>query len=211
MISVLKLSLLYIYNLLLKINFLGALLRFIVQHRILMIFCILRYTIFSGFFQFLIPIIIITVIYLRILLFLKVKKHKILKVYLYIETPCFSVFHATSSFCRGIGFLSQACWRNRERRTPFFSQSLSSSLSHGSPLGECCPFCASYLFQEIFHLAKWPHCSLFCLVTEMTEVFESTESMMTVYLVFHLIGVSSCCTNPILYGFLNDNFQKVSP
>ena len=30
-----------------------------------------------------------------------------------------------------------------------------------------------------------------------------------VYLVFHLIGVSSCCTNPILYGFLNDNFQKV--
>ena len=32
-----------------------------------------RYTIFSGFFQFLIPIIIITFIYLKILLFLKVK------------------------------------------------------------------------------------------------------------------------------------------
>ena len=31
-----------------------------------------RYTIFSGFFQFLIPIIIITFIYLKILLFLKV-------------------------------------------------------------------------------------------------------------------------------------------
>ena len=127
-----------------------------------------------------------------------------------METPCFfCVIYASSSFCRGIGFLSQACWRNRERRTPFFSQSLSSSLSHGSPSGDCCPFFASYLFQEIFHLAL-PHCSLFCLVTEMTEVFESTESMMTVYLVFHLIGVSSCCTNPILYGFLNDNFQKVS-
>ena len=91
-ISVLKLPLLYIYNLLLKINFLGALLRFVVQHRNLMIFCILRYTIFSGFFQFLIPIIIITVIYLRILLFLKVKNHNVLKVYLYIETPCFLCF-----------------------------------------------------------------------------------------------------------------------
>ena len=45
----------------------------------------------------------------------------------------------------------------------------------------------------------------------MTEVFESTESMMTVYLVFHLIGVSSVCTNPILYGFLNDNFKRVGP
>ena len=76
----------------LEINCPGALLRFIVQHRNLMIFCILRYTIFSGFFQFLIPIIIITVIYLRILLFLKVKKHKILKVYLYMEIACFLCF-----------------------------------------------------------------------------------------------------------------------
>ena len=88
---------------------------------------------------------------------------------------------------------------------------LSHLLCHMAPLQVIvAPFFASYLFQEIFHLAL-PHCSLFCLVTEMTEVFESTESMMTVYLVFHLVGVSSCCTNPILYGFLNDNFQKVSP
>ena len=89
-ISVLTLFLLY--SLWLEINCPGALLRFIVQHRNLMIFCILRYTIFSGFFQFLIPIIIITVIYLRILLFLKVKKHKVLKVYLYMEIACFLCF-----------------------------------------------------------------------------------------------------------------------
>ena len=41
------------------------------------------------------------------------------------------------------------------------------------------------------------------------DVFEDTEDMMTSYLVFHLIGISSTCTNPILYGFLNDNFKKV--
>ena len=41
------------------------------------------------------------------------------------------------------------------------------------------------------------------------DVFEDTDDMMTFYLLFHLIGISSTCTNPILYGFLNDNFKKV--
>ena len=51
--------------------------------------------------------------------------------------------------------------------------------------------------------------SLFCLLTETMDLFEETEDMLTFYLVFHLIGISSTCTNPILYGFLNDNFKKV--
>ena len=51
--------------------------------------------------------------------------------------------------------------------------------------------------------------SLFCLVTEMTDLFDDTENMMAFFMLFHLIGVSSVCTNPILYGFLNDNFKKV--
>ena len=60
-----------------------------------------------------------------------------------------------------------------------------------------------------FFAISCPLFSLFCLVTETTEVFEETEDMMTFYLVFHLIGISSTCTNPVLYGFLNDNFKKV--
>ena len=32
--------------------------------------------------------------------------------------------------------------------------------------------------------------------------------MMLVFLICHMIGVSSACTNPILYGFLNENFVK---
>ena len=35
------------------------------------------------------------------------------------------------------------------------------------------------------------------------------ESMMLAYFICHLVGVSSCCTNPILYGFLNPNFSNV--
>ena len=35
------------------------------------------------------------------------------------------------------------------------------------------------------------------------------DNMMLYFLICHMVGVSSACTNPILYGFLNDNFQKV--
>ena len=36
-----------------------------------------------------------------------------------------------------------------------------------------------------------------------------TERMMMIFLFCHMMGVSSACTNPLLYGFLNDNFVKV--
>ena len=32
--------------------------------------------------------------------------------------------------------------------------------------------------------------------------------MMLTFMICHMVGVSSACTNPILYGFLNDNFVK---
>ena len=32
--------------------------------------------------------------------------------------------------------------------------------------------------------------------------------MMLTFMICHMIGVSSACTNPILYGFLNTNFIK---
>ena len=51
---------------------------------------------------------------------------------------------------------------------------------------------------------------MFCLVAETTDVFDATENMMAFFMLFHLVGVSSVCTNPILYGFLNENFKKVT-
>ena len=32
--------------------------------------------------------------------------------------------------------------------------------------------------------------------------------MITIYCATHLIGMSSTCTNPILYGFFNDNIRR---
>ena len=37
----------------------------------------------------------------------------------------------------------------------------------------------------------------------------TTESLMTTYMICNLIGMSSTCTNPILYGFLTQNIQEV--
>ena len=36
----------------------------------------------------------------------------------------------------------------------------------------------------------------------------SPESMIVAYLLCHLVGVSSACTNPLLYGLLNSNFNR---
>jgi hypothetical protein len=39
-------------------------------------------------------------------------------------------------------------------------------------------------------------------------MFVIAENMMLTFMICHMIGVSSACTNPILYGFLNNNFVK---
>ena len=39
-------------------------------------------------------------------------------------------------------------------------------------------------------------------------ILNVAENMMLTFMICHMVGVSSACTNPILYGFLNDNFVK---
>ena len=40
-------------------------------------------------------------------------------------------------------------------------------------------------------------------------MLRNLESLMTTYMVCNLISLSSTCTNPILYGYLNKNIQEV--
>ncbi|KAH8382486.1 hypothetical protein KR009_003762, partial [Drosophila setifemur] len=35
-----------------------------------------------------------------------------------------------------------------------------------------------------------------------------TQNMLVAYAICHMIGMSSACSNPLLYGWLNDNFRK---
>ena len=107
----------------------------------------------------------------------------------------------------------RALLRDKEERTKFSFPSPSHSSSPGFPSGISSSDKYIYTFVLfsgcVFFLTPFLYPSLFCLVNETMDVFEDTEDMMTSYLVFHLIGISSTCTNPILYGFLNDNFKKV--
>ena len=38
--------------------------------------------------------------------------------------------------------------------------------------------------------------------------FLTDEMIMVWFSVFHLVGMSSTCTNPVLYGFLNESISQ---
>lgn len=47
------------------------------------------------------------------------------------------------------------------------------------------------------------------VVNDTFDPFDGdTETMFIIYAVCHTTGMSSACANPLLYGWLNDNFRK---
>lgn len=56
---------------------------------------------------------------------------------------------------------------------------------------------------------SWLPLNLFNLIADIysSEVF-SQNTGMVIYAVCHMISMSSACTNPVLYGWLNENFWK---
>ena len=73
-------------------------------------------------------------------------------------------------------------------------------------------------------MISWFPFSVFCIVVESSELFKTSgikkrcfanvirlikkESIMVTYLVCHILGMTTSCTNPLVYGFLNDFFFK---
>ncbi|CAK9296108.1 unnamed protein product [Gordionus sp. m RMFG-2023] len=59
---------------------------------------------------------------------------------------------------------------------------------------------------------SWLPLNLFNLLSDMESVSSSTLfqnlNIPLIYACCHLFGMSSACSNPILYGWLNDNFKK---
>ena len=81
------------------------------------------------------------------------------------------------------------------------------------------------IFSHILCFSWLPFC-IFSISSEIWEIFVSSgkvilifdnwfsiirnlESLMTAYMICNLIGLSSTCTNPILYGYLNKNIQEI--
>ncbi|MPD05394.1 Neuropeptide F receptor [Portunus trituberculatus] len=56
---------------------------------------------------------------------------------------------------------------------------------------------------------SWLPLNLYNLIVDFYNPFgEDLETMLVVYAVCHMMGMSSACSNPLLYGWLNDNFKK---
>ncbi|KAH8288324.1 hypothetical protein KR054_001149, partial [Drosophila jambulina] len=54
---------------------------------------------------------------------------------------------------------------------------------------------------------SWLPLNFFNLYADMQRPV-MTQKMLVAYAVCHMIGMSSACSNPLLYGWLNDNFRK---
>lgn len=56
---------------------------------------------------------------------------------------------------------------------------------------------------------SWLPLNLYNLLTDISMSKSSTSTLEVMkYAVCHMIGMSSACSNPLLYGYLNDNFRK---
>lgn len=55
---------------------------------------------------------------------------------------------------------------------------------------------------------SWLPLNIFNLVAELVELEIDTQTFYITYAVCHMMGMSSACSNPLLYGWLNDNFRK---
>uniref|UniRef100_A0A182P5Y9 G-protein coupled receptors family 1 profile domain-containing protein n=1 Tax=Anopheles epiroticus TaxID=199890 RepID=A0A182P5Y9_9DIPT len=54
---------------------------------------------------------------------------------------------------------------------------------------------------------SWLPLNLFNLFADL-YVHAITQDIMVAYAICHMVGMSSACSNPLLYGWLNDNFRK---
>lgn len=55
---------------------------------------------------------------------------------------------------------------------------------------------------------SWLPLNFFNLYADMQHPSAVTQRMLVAYAICHMIGMSSACSNPLLYGWLNDNFRK---
>ncbi|KAA0190649.1 hypothetical protein HAZT_HAZT011703 [Hyalella azteca] len=61
----------------------------------------------------------------------------------------------------------------------------------------------------IIFCLSWLPLNLYNIIADFSNPFgDDTDAMLMVYAICHLLGMSSACSNPVLYGWLNDNFRK---
>ncbi|XP_069178257.1 neuropeptide F receptor-like [Procambarus clarkii] len=62
---------------------------------------------------------------------------------------------------------------------------------------------------SLIFCVSWLPLNLYNLVVDFVNPFgDDMETILVVYAVCHMMGMSSACSNPLVYGWLNDNFRK---
>ncbi|XP_039920912.1 neuropeptide Y receptor type 5 [Hirundo rustica] len=67
-------------------------------------------------------------------------------------------------------------------------------------------FCRLTVLILVFGFS-WMPLHLFHIVTDFNATLISNRHFKLVYCICHLLGMMSCCLNPILYGFLNNSIK----
>lgn len=60
----------------------------------------------------------------------------------------------------------------------------------------------------IIFCISWLPLNLYNLIADLNNFPTTSQPMMIGYAVCHMMGMSSACSNPVLYGCLNENFWK---
>jgi neuropeptide Y receptor len=122
--------------------------------------------------------------------------------------PIITVSVAYSRICRklryryvnssalGTSSKNKGCMTSTNRRKPKDDRRMKRTNSLLVSIGLI--FCISWLPLNIFNL----------VVDYWNPFGQDRQSMMIWYAVCHMMGMSSACSNPLLYGWLNDNFRK---
>uniref|UniRef100_T1IW42 G-protein coupled receptors family 1 profile domain-containing protein n=1 Tax=Strigamia maritima TaxID=126957 RepID=T1IW42_STRMM len=55
---------------------------------------------------------------------------------------------------------------------------------------------------------SWLPIHILNVLADVNYPFDDDETFLIVFACCHMIGMSSACSNPLLYGWLNDNFRK---
>lgn len=148
------------------------------------------YSIFSFIFQYSLPIIIVSVS----------THHKSTKTTLY--NLKFIFFYSQAAYIRilyklrhrfAAGFVAHDDYKNSRQ------QVRSRRLQRTNML---------LVSISVIFFTSWMPLNLFNLIADTLDIDFTTQSMKIVYAVCHMMGMSSACWNPVLYGWLNDNFWK---
>ena len=64
------------------------------------------------------------------------------------------------------------------------------------------------IIATIVFFVSWAPLNLFNILNDPFKIFDNSSKMLTMFALCHLSGMTNVVTNPVMYGFLNDNFRR---